>query len=72
MPGHHGTFFFGDYCEGFVRSFRFVNGSVTEQRDWTDPLGRGIDNLSSFGVDADGEMYIVDLDGEVFKVVPAG
>ena len=71
MPGHHGTFFFGDFCEGFVRSFRFVNGTVTDQRDWTGQIGRAR-SLSAFGVDADGEMYIVDLDGEVFKVVPAG
>jgi glucose/arabinose dehydrogenase len=72
MPGHHGTFFFGDYCEGFVRSFRLVNGEVADQRDWTDPLARGVGSLSAFGVDADGEMYILDLDGDVSKVVPAG
>jgi glucose/arabinose dehydrogenase len=71
MPGYHGTYFYGDYCEAFVRSFRFSNGSVTDQRDWTGQLGRGIGLLSSFGVDADGEMYLVDLDGEVYKVVPA-
>jgi glucose/arabinose dehydrogenase len=71
MPGHHGTFFFGDFCEGFVRSFRLVNGAVAEQRDWTDALARGVGSLSAFGVDADGEMYILDLEGDVFKVVPA-
>ena len=58
------------FCAAFVRSFRFSNGSVTDQRDWTGQLGRGLDQLSSFGVDADGEMYLADLDGEVYKVVP--
>jgi glucose/arabinose dehydrogenase len=70
MPGYHGTYFYGDYCQAFVRSFRFVNGAASERRDWTSPLGRGLDQLSSFGVDADGEMYLIDLDGEVYKVVP--
>ena len=43
---------------------------VGDQRDWTAQLGRGLDQLSSFGLDAAGEVYLVDLDGEVFKVVP--
>jgi glucose/arabinose dehydrogenase len=71
MPGYQGTYFYGDYCSAFIRSFRFVGGQVTDQRDWTAALGRGIDNISSFGVDADGEMYIVDHQGEVYRVVPA-
>ena len=70
MPGYHGTYFYGDYCEAFVRSFRLANGSATDRRDWTSALGHGVDLLSSFGVDADGEMYLVDQQGEVFKVVP--
>jgi hypothetical protein len=71
MPGYHGTYFYGDYCAAFVRSFRFLNGAAGERRDWTGTLGRGLDLLSSFGVDADGEVYLVDQDGEIFKVVPA-
>jgi glucose/arabinose dehydrogenase len=71
MPGYHGTYFYGDYCAGFVRSFRLVNGQATEARSWP-TLGAGVDNISSFGVDADGELYIVDHTGEVYKVVPPG
>jgi hypothetical protein len=70
MPGYHGTYFYGDYCAGFIRSFRLQNGRAADVRDWTADLGRDVDNLSSFGVDADGELYIVDHQGEVFKVVP--
>ena len=54
-----------------IRSFRLQNGQATDQRDWTAALGRGVDNLSSFGVDADGEVHIVDHDGEIYRVVPA-
>ena len=71
MPGYHGTYFYGDYCTGMIRSFRLVNGQALDQRDWTAALGRGIANISSFGVDADGEVHIVDHDGEVYRVVPA-
>jgi hypothetical protein len=27
---------------------------------------------SSFGLDAQGELYIVDYDGELFRIEPAG
>ncbi len=70
MPGYHGTYFFSDYCTGFIRSFRIDNGAAVDVRDWSPTVGRGVDNVSSFGVDADGEVYIVDYDGEIYKVVP--
>jgi len=72
MPGYHGTYFYGDYCTSLVRSFRLDNGRAVDQRDWTSVLSRGVDALSSFGVDADGEVYILDHTGEVYKIVPAG
>jgi glucose/arabinose dehydrogenase len=71
MPGYAGTYFYGDYCSAIIRSFRFEGGVVTEERDWTATLGGGIDSVSSFGTDADGEVYIVDYRGEVYKIVPA-
>jgi glucose/arabinose dehydrogenase len=70
MPGYHGTYFYGDYCTALVRSFRLQNGAATDQRDWTSALSRDVDALSSFGVDAAGEIYIVDHNGEVFRIVP--
>ncbi len=71
MPGYAGTYFYGDFCSHFVRSFRFQAGQVTERRDWTDSLGQGLNDLSSFGTDGDGEIYLVDLTGAVHKIVPA-
>ncbi len=72
MPGYAGTYFYGDYCAGFVRSFRLENGRAVDQRDWTSAIGRGlIRNITSFGVDLDGEVYVVDYHGEVYRVVPA-
>ena len=71
MPDLAGTYFFGDFCTGLVRSFRLANGQATEVRDWTGGL-RGVNSPSSFGLDADGEIYVVDYDGEVYRLEPAG
>jgi glucose/arabinose dehydrogenase len=71
MPGYHGTYFYGDYCTALVRSFRLENGRAVDQRDWTSSLSRDVDAISSFGVDGEGEVYIVDHSGEVFRIVPA-
>jgi len=70
MPDLAGTYFYGDFCTGFVRSFRLVNGAVTDQRDWTNGL-EGIGRISSFGTDAEGEVYVVDFGGRVYRLEPA-
>jgi len=73
IPSLQGTYFFADYCDNTIWSFRLVSGVVTEFTDRTtqlDPPGpASIVSITSFGEDADGEMYIVDQGGEVFKIV---
>jgi glucose/arabinose dehydrogenase len=74
MPDLRGTYFYGDFCSAFVRSFRVVGGSAVDHQDRTAELessGVSIDQIASFGEDARGELYIADLGGEVFKIVPA-
>ena len=66
IPAIQGTYFYGDFCAGFVRSFRFTNGAATEQRDW--PL-LGTPLISSFGQDGLGEFYLTTLSGTVFRIV---
>ncbi len=76
--GLAGTYFFADYCSAQIWTFRLVGGVVTDFRNRTaelDPDGTGpltIGAISSFGEDADGELYICSLDGAVFQVVPNG
>jgi glucose/arabinose dehydrogenase len=70
MPGYHGTYFYGDFISGTIRSFRLQDGVVADARDWTSTVGRGADSVSSFGQDAEGELYVVDYDGEVYRIVP--
>jgi glucose/arabinose dehydrogenase len=71
VPALAGTYFFADYCSALVRSFRFANGQATELRDWTSSM-RGLSSPTSFGLDAAGEVYIVDYDGELYRLEPAG
>jgi glucose/arabinose dehydrogenase len=70
LPGYVGTYFYGDFVSGAIRSFRFQNGQATDARDWTSTIGRNVGNVSSFGQDAEGELYVVDYDGELFRIEP--
>lgn len=75
MPGYAGQYFYADYGSGMIRSFRLDAGRAIEARDWTATISgtsRAIRNPSSFGVDADGEIYIVDYDGEIHRIEPVG
>ena len=71
IPALAGSYFFSDYCSALVRSFRLANGQLSELRDWTSGL-RGLHAPVSFGLDAAGEVYIVDYDGEVYRLEPVG
>jgi hypothetical protein len=63
-----GTYFYADFCAGFVRSFRLANGMATEQADWMALRPGG--NITSFGEDAAGELYIMTQQGGLFRIVP--
>jgi len=66
-PAIQGTYFYADFCAGFVRSFRFNNGSALEQRDW--PL-LAAPSITSFGQDGVEELYVLSRDGTVSRIVP--
>lgn len=73
IPEINGTYFFGDFCTGKIWSFRWNGTNLTEFQDRTSELVPNIgsiNNISSFGEDAAGEIYIVDHDGEIFKILP--
>ncbi|MCU0535120.1 MAG: PQQ-dependent sugar dehydrogenase [Hydrococcus sp. Prado102] len=68
-----GTYFFGDFIEGKIWSFKYDGNTVSEFRDRTAelvPNVGSINSVSSFGQDAAGNLYIVDLDGEIYKIEP--
>lgn len=58
IPEIHGHYFYSDYCGGYLRSLVLEGDELVEEHDWTDQVdvaGRVV----SFGVDRDGEMYVL-------------
>jgi glucose/arabinose dehydrogenase len=68
IPGLRGHYFYADYCQGWIRSFRYANGAATEARSWE---VENVGNVSSFGEDARGELYVISHSGAVYKIVAA-
>jgi glucose/arabinose dehydrogenase len=74
-PDLNGRYFFADLCSREIWSIRMVGGAATDLRLHT-PIdagrGRLIANISTFGVDQLGAMYVVDYqDGELFRFLPS-
>ncbi len=67
ISGLAGTYFYADYCRGWVRSFRLVNGSATDEREWGDLAPNG--QITSFGQDVSGELYLMTAAGRVARIV---
>lgn len=66
-----GKYFFSDFVNSRIWSIKVAAGGASELTDWTDELvpdvGR-VNNIASFGEDAAGNLYIVDFDGEIFRL----
>ena len=69
IPELDGTYFYGDWCSGWIRSFVYLDGQVTDEQDWTDTLGAQ-SQLQVFGVDGDGEIIIGLMSGELRRLEP--
>ena len=63
MPELNGTYFYADYCAGWVRSFKY-DGAANDRRQWE--LGT-IGFITSFGVDANGELYLTSATGRLYR-----
>ncbi len=73
-----GHYFFADWCTASIWSFKVIINKAgdpvrTEFTNRTAELAPGgglfINSITGFGVDANGELYIVDQGGEIFRVV---
>ena len=73
LPVLDGVYFYADYCTAMIRSVRWDGKTVSDIWDWRaalDPKERLAD-LSSFGEDAAGELYLLSLDGTIHRFDPA-
>ena len=84
FPVLAGHYFYADFCTSLVRSVAWqssatqaalgqATGTIEAHWDWKsqlDPKGQ-LSQISSFGTDAAGEIYIVSLTGTIWQVAPA-
>ena len=68
VPSIVGHYFYADYCAGWVRSFKYVGGAVTDRIEWAIP---DVGHIVSFGEDSAGEIYIVAENGKIWRIVGA-
>lgn len=72
IPSLKGRYIFADYQNPRIWSFEPKDGKATAFTDHTSqlqPKGGRINLISSFGEDADGELYLTDLSGAVYRIV---
>jgi glucose/arabinose dehydrogenase len=63
-----GTYFYADFCGGFVRSFQLQNGQLGQQNTWP-LLSPQEGQITSFGEDARGELYLMTQPGGLYRLV---
>jgi glucose/arabinose dehydrogenase len=66
LAGLRGRYVFADLCKGRVESARLSGGRARGVRR----TSLKVSQPSSFGEDAQGRVYVVSLDGPVYRIVP--
>jgi hypothetical protein len=75
-PDLGGHYLFADYCSAEIWSLVWdgAGGIVGQHVNRTDELApkgaASLDNPVAFGEDGAGEVYVVDQDGDIYRVVP--
>jgi glucose/arabinose dehydrogenase len=67
IPGLAGDYVFSDYCDSTIRAIKERGGKVTDQRD----LGVKANQVTAFGQDQDGELYVLSQGDGVQRLDPA-
>lgn len=73
MPYLDGVYFFADFASEQIWTFRYDGQTKSDFQNRTTkifPDAGTINRISSFGEDEAGELYIIDLGGEIFKLLP--
>lgn len=67
IPQLVGEYFYADHCTGWIRTARLSGRALTESRVLIEPID-GVPRLTSFAVDNDGELYVISMDGKIFRI----
>jgi glucose/arabinose dehydrogenase len=70
--GLHGHYFFADFVASKIFTLHFENGAWvrTERTAQIVPDVGTVDSPASFGEDGMGNLYVVDIGGEIFRLTP--
>jgi glucose/arabinose dehydrogenase len=63
VPAARGRYFYGDFCSGTIWSLVVKGGKATVRRE-----AIRVPDLSSFGEDVRGELYLTSLSGTVYRL----
>ena len=66
IPELDGHYFYGDWCGEWIRSFMYRDGEVVDHQTRFEEAGQ----INSFGLDSEGELYVLTYEGAVKKIVP--
>ena len=75
MPDLQGRYFFADYCNHWVGSFRVKDGVAGDVVDHTTDFRNGItptalSSVVGFGADGGGELYVLAHPSSVYRIIP--
>jgi len=75
LPDWQGRYFYGDYCSARMWSLVWDGASVGGLLGHVGALGTAVNGgnvnfITSWGTDGNGDIYIVDQGGEIFRVIP--
>ena len=78
IPDLQGTYFFADYVNANIWTFRYnaATNTKSEFQNRNSTLGTSVEGgvvnqYATFGEDANGELYIADHGGQIYKIIPA-
>ena len=69
IPEMYGHAVWGDFCHGWLHSAPLTVDGLGPEVRW-EPFIESLGNITTFGVDADGELVVAVLDGSVYRLVP--
>ncbi len=67
LPQLKGHYFFADYCVGELRSFRYLDGVIGSEKNWSGEFGI-LGRVTSFGIDSQDRLYIMNSAGELMRL----
>ncbi len=70
LPGLVGSYVFGDHCFGSIRVLTPTSDGAWQQTELSRDPGRRV--VTSFGQGPDGELYVLDWNGRIFRLSTAG